>query len=81
MKKLLSKRKETVKISELIKDLQRIHESHGEIEVQLQGNPDDESLIDREDDETCNFITSENFFIAEENYDNEWRISLRTWPY
>ena len=59
-----------VKISELIKTLQFIQSQHiNDVPVQLQSEKDGE------------IVSTEDFFVNEEEYENRWRVSLRDWPY
>jgi hypothetical protein len=59
-----------MKLSVLIKELQSIEATYGDVECQLQ---DDRNIRDYPD-----------FFIVPELYDKEtryWIVNLRTWPY
>ena len=59
-----------MKISELIKTLQFIQSQHiNDVPVQLQSEKDGE------------IVSTEDFFVNEEEYENRWRVSLRDWPY
>lgn len=64
-----------MKISELIKELQRVEKEYGDIEAQLQNNPKPDEPV----------IGYESFFIIPEEYliENEkvTICNIRTWPY
>lgn len=67
-----------MKIKALIADLQRIADSQGDIEVQLQDDPTAQPAIV---DDHAVVSSFEKFFICEEPYPDGFRVSLRTWPY
>ena len=65
-------REAQMKISDLIDALDYIRQSQGDIEIQLQSNPNDpQDLI----------INSEQIFIVPEEYDEGWIVNIRSWPY
>jgi len=55
-----------MKISILIKSLQAIEQEHGDIECECQ---------------VQDTTTDENFFVVPEEYEDGWRVNIRTWPY
>lgn len=58
-------------ISKAIAELESIREYRGDIEVQLQSDP----KCPRD-----TIIGYEQFFILPEEYEDEWRVNIRTWP-
>lgn len=61
-----------MKIGVLIATLEKIRESHGEIDVQLQNDPDEKM---------DGIVNYPDFFIVEEGYDEGFVVNLRPWPY
>jgi len=62
-----------MKLSELIKELQHIQSTKGEVEVQIQEH-------DKVKDEIVNY---ETFFVVMEEYQvpSQTFVNIRTWPY
>jgi len=61
-----------MKLSKLIAELENVKKEYGDVEVQLQNNPDPGEPI----------VGYESFFIVPEDYEEERTIcNLRTWPY
>ncbi len=61
-----------MKISDLIRTLQSIQETEGDVPVQMQSGPI--TLPDEIED-------FEDFFVVEEPYEDGVRVNLRWWPY
>lgn len=63
-----------MKISELIAALQHVEQTHGDVPVQLQSDPNAKQGVI-----TCYPV----FFVVPEDYpdDGGWWASLRSWPH
>ena len=62
-----------MKVSEAIRELEYIKESHGDIDVQIQTDPKDTG---------GEIIIYESVHILPEEYENEgWFCNIRSWPY
>ena len=62
-----------MKVSEAIRELESIKESHGDIDVQIQSDPEDTD---------GKIIDYESVFVLSEEYENEeWFCNIRSWPY
>ena len=60
-----------MKISEAIKGLSEIQKEQGDIECELQDAPGGGQLV----------TSYELFYIVPEQYEDGWRVNIRTWPY
>ena len=69
-----------MKLSDTIKNLRSVLEEYGDITVQLQNNPSQDSKIK-------GIIGYESFFVVPEEYykddgdDKEYICNIRSWPY
>lgn len=75
-----------MRLSEIIKTLQQIqvnHSSHSsdDPEVELIQNNEIEVVEADMPGNTARYIAYSQFFIAYEEYEDGWKINLRTWPY
>ncbi len=70
-RRIQGRREENMKLGVLIAALRSIEEDHGDIECELQDAPG-----------TGEPVTSyESFFLVPEEYEDGWRVNIRTWPY
>jgi len=60
-----------MKISELINALSAIERQYGNIECELQDEKNEKGEI----------IGNEFFYIVPEEYEDGWRVNIRSWPY
>jgi len=65
-----------MKIRDLIKALQYIEESYGDIEVQLQSGLPEKALPD-----WVKYVSYPEFFVVPELYEEGMIVNLRNWPY
>ena len=59
-----------MKLTELIAALQETQRDYGDIDVQLQESKSDHSIV-----------TTPEFFLVPEQYEDGWWLNLRSWPY